>query len=356
MTTYRAVKPWQVHYPDPIRGAAGDRLTLGRRDDEFPGWVWAMTADGREGWVPESWLRVEGESGVLLRDYDAAELPLETGDKVSGDLVESGWLWATVAGGRMGWAPLDCLELLRRDGRGPAELRPISFETGFTRWAEGSVLARFGETHVLCNVTLENALPPWLKNRVPPQGWLTAEYAMLPRSTHTRSQREQRWPKGRTQEISRLVGRSLRAALDLSLLGERTLTVDCDVLQADGGTRTAAISGGWVAVALALRPLIAAGELPPEVLKRQIAAVSVGILGGHPLLDLDYSEDSTAEVDLNVVMTSTGEFIELQGTAEGEPFGRDQLDSLLDRAAAGIRQLTERQNNALASARPHDAQ
>ena len=349
MPTYRAVKPWTVHYPDPIRGAAGDRLTLGRRDDEFPGWIWATAADGREGWVPESWLLLEGEDGVLLRDYDATELSLAPGDEVSGDLVESDWLWATGAGSRTGWAPLDCLMLARRDGRGPEELRPISFETGFTRWAEGSVLARFGDTHVLCNISIENALPPWLKNRTPPQGWLTAEYAMLPRSTHTRSQREQRWPKGRTQEISRLIGRSLRAALDLSLLGERTITVDCDVLQADGGTRTAAISGGWVAVALALRPLIDAGELPAAVIKRQIAAISVGIVNGQPLLDLDYSEDSTAEVDLNVVMTAAGEFIEVQGTAEGDPFGRNQLDILLNRASAGILQLAARQIDALIS-------
>lgn len=343
MTTYRAIKPWHIHYPDPIRGTVGDRLALGRRDDEYPGWIWAE-ADGRAGWVPESWLRIEGESGILLRDYTAAELPLEPGDVVNGDLVEGGWLWSTTAGGQAGWAPLDCLELVRRDGRRAADLRPVSFEIGFTRWAEGSVLARFGDTHVLCNVTIENALPPWLKNRTPPQGWLTAEYAMLPRSTHSRSQREQRWPKGRTQEISRLVGRSLRAAVDLSLLGERTLTVDCDVLQADGGTRTAAITGGWLAVALALRPLIAAGELPAAVLQRQIAAVSVGVAGGQTLLDLDYSEDSAAEVDLNVVMTATGEFIEVQGTAEGAPFGRDQLGDLLDQAAAGIRELNRQQN------------
>ena len=235
----------------------------------------------------------------------------------------------------------------RADGRAPADLRPIAFETGFTRWAEGSVLARFGQTHVLCNVTIENSLPPWLKNRTPPQGWLTAEYAMLPRSTLTRSPREQRWPKGRSQEISRLVGRSLRAALDLSLLGERTLTVDCDVLQADGGTRTAAISGGWVAVALALRPLIAAGELPSAVLKRQIAAISVGLVGGMVLLDLDYGEDSAAEVDLNVVMTAGGEFVEVQGTAEGEPFPRPALDALLDLAAAGVRALSALQLRAL---------
>ena len=236
----------------------------------------------------------------------------------------------------------------RADGRAPADLRPIAFETGFTRWAEGSVLARFGQTHVLCNVTIDNSLPPWLKNRTPPQGWLTAEYAMLPRSTHTRSAREQRWPKGRTQEIGRLVGRSLRAALDLSLLGERTLTVDCDVLQADGGTRTAAISGGWVALALALRPLIEAGDLPAAALKRQIAAVSVGLVGGQVLLDLDYGEDSAAEVDLNVVMTAGGEFVEVQGTAEGDPFPRTVLEVLLDRAAAGIRDLCGLQLRALA--------
>ena len=347
MTTYRAIKSWQIHYPDPIRGVTGDRLSIGRRDDGFPGWVWATAADSRAGWVPESWLSVEGNSGVLLRDYAAAELALVPGDMVSGDLVESGWLWATAADGQIGWAPLDCLELVRRDGRSPINLRPIAFETGFTRWAEGSVLARFGDTHVLCNVTIDNALPPWLKNRTPLQGWLTAEYAMLPRSTHTRSQREQRWPKGRTQEISRLIGRSLRAALDLSLLGERTLTVDCDVLQADGGTRTAAISGGWVAMALALRPLIVAGELPGTVLKRQVAAVSVGIVDHEVLLDLDYSEDASAAVDLNVVMTATGEFIEVQGTAEGEPFSREQLNALLDRATTGIRALCRHQYEAI---------
>lgn len=349
MATYRALKPWQVHYPDPIRGQAGDRLALGGHDEEYPGWVWATAADGRSGWVPESWLRVDGDCGVLLREYNATELALEPGDMVSSDQVESGWLWATTTDSRSGWAPLDCLELARRDGRGPADLRPVSFETGFTRWAEGSVLARFGDTHVLCNVTIENALPPWLKNRVPPQGWLTAEYAMLPRSTHTRSQREQRWPKGRTQEIGRLVGRSLRAALDLTLLGERTLTVDCDVLQADGGTRTAAISGGWVALTLALRPLIDAAELPPAVLRRQVAAISVGVVGGQTLLDLDYSEDSTAEVDLNVVMTAAGEFIEVQGTAEGTPIDRRQLEALLDRAAAGVHMLCALQQSALHS-------
>jgi ribonuclease PH len=227
-------------------------------------------------------------------------------------------------------------------------LRPISFETGFTRWAEGSVLARFGETHVLCNVTIDNRLPPWLKNAAEPHGWLTAEYALLPRSTQTRTEREQRWPKGRTQEISRLIGRSLRMALDLSLLGERTLTVDCDVLQADGGTRTAAVSGGWLAVALALRPLIESGALPASVHRAQIAAISAGLVGGSPMLDLDYGEDVAADVDLNVVMTGDGELVEVQGTAEGAPFNRAQFDALLELAAAGIAEIVVLQREALA--------
>ena len=239
--------------------------------------------------------------------------------------------------------------VVRHDGRGPGDLRPITFETGFTRWAEGSALTRFGNTHVLCNVTIENAVPPWLKGRTPPQGWLTAEYAMLPRSTHTRTQREQRWPKGRTQEISRLIGRSLRAALDLSLLGERTITVDCDVLLADGGTRTAAICGGWVALVVALRPLIDDGTLPATVMRRQIAAVSVGLVNDQPMLDLDYSEDSTAEVDLNVVMTADSEYIEVQGTAEGAPFARELMNNLLDIATAGIHDLARLQREAISA-------
>lgn len=235
----------------------------------------------------------------------------------------------------------------RFDNRQPDQLRPIGFEAGFTRWAEGSVLAKFGETHVLCNVSIEDSLPPWLRNREEPHGWLTAEYAMLPRSTHTRTGREQRWPKGRTQEISRLIGRSLRMALDLSALGERTLTVDCDVLQADGGTRTAAICGGYVAVVLALRPLMAAGALPATALRHQIAAVSVGIVDGVPLLDLAYQEDVAAEVDLNVVMTGAGDLVEIQGTAEKAPFPRAQLDELVGLAAAGIAQLGAAQAAAL---------
>lgn len=236
----------------------------------------------------------------------------------------------------------------RSHDRPLTDLRPVYFETGFTRWAEGSVLVRFGETHVLCNVTIDNKLPTWLKNAAEPHGWLTAEYALLPRSTLTRTDREQRWPKGRTQEISRLIGRSLRMALDLSLLGERTLTVDCDVLQADGGTRTAAISGGWLALALALRPLIESGALPASVHRAQIAAISAGLVGGRPLLDLDYREDVAADVDLNVVMTGESELVEVQGTAEGAPFSREQFDALLDLAAAGIKKIVVLQSETLA--------
>ncbi len=231
----------------------------------------------------------------------------------------------------------------RIDGRSVDELRPITFTPHFTKWAEGSVLAKFGETHVLCNVTIENTLPRWLQNDPNPHGWLTAEYAMLPRSTHSRRNRENRWPKGRTQEISRLIGRSLRMALNLEALGERTITVDCDVLQADGGTRTAAISGGWVALCLALRPLIAQGELPDTVIRHQIGAISVGIFNGTPMLDLPYTEDVAAETDLNVVMTASGQLVEIQGTAEKEPFTQKQLSQLIDLAEIGIKQIAQLQ-------------
>lgn len=239
--------------------------------------------------------------------------------------------------------------MTRADGRLPHQLRPITFDIGFTRWAEGSVLAKFGDTHVLCNVTVEDTLPNWLRYSSEPHGWLTAEYAMLPRSTQRRTLREQRWPKGRTQEIARLIGRSLRMALNLSELGQRTLTVDCDVLQADGGTRTAAICGGWLAVQLALQPLIAAGNLPASVRRHQIAAISVGVVDGTPLLDLPYVEDVAAEVDLNVVMTAVGDLIEVQGTAEKEPFPRSQLDALLNLAQQGIQAITSLQQAALAN-------
>ena len=205
--------------------------------------------------------------------------------------------------------------MTRPDGRKADQLRPISFETGFTKHAEGSVLTKFGDTHVLCNVSIESSVPNWLKYKPEDEqhGWVTAEYAMLPRSTHTRTRREQKWPKGRTQEISRLIGRSLRMSLDLKKLGVRSFYVDCDVLQADGGTRTASITGGWVALMLALKPLIASGEVPEDVMAHQIAAISVGVVNGTPVLDLPYVEDSAADVDLNVVMTGSGDFVEVQG-------------------------------------------
>lgn len=235
----------------------------------------------------------------------------------------------------------------RTNNRADDRIRPVNFELNFVKVAEGSVLAKFGDTHVLCNVTVDDRLPNWLRNQPKMHGWLTAEYALLPRSTQQRVRREQRWPKGRTQEISRLIGRSLRMAVDLDALGLRQLIVDCDVLQADGGTRTTAISGGWLAVKLALDPLIAAGEVPAEVLCNQVAAISVGIVDGRLLLDLDYSEDVAAAVDLNVVMTGSGEIVEIQGAAEKAPFSRQQLDQLVDLAALGCRQVTEAQNEAL---------
>ena len=241
------------------------------------------------------------------------------------------------------------LVMNRSDLRTPDQLRPIQFETNYSKYAEGSVLAKFGHTHVLCNVTVDENLPGWLRRQAEPHGWLTAEYAMLPRSTQRRTRREQRWPKGRTQEISRLIGRSLRMAVDLQALGRRQLIVDCDVLQADGGTRTAAVTGAWLAVCLALQPLINQGTLPDGVLRRQIAAISVGIVNGTPLLDLKYDEDVAAVVVFNVIMTAGGQIVEIQGTAEKAPFARDQLDILVDLAGLGIRQLIESQKQALAS-------
>lgn len=225
-------------------------------------------------------------------------------------------------------------------------MRQVTFDLHYTRWAEGSVLCKFGDTHLLCNVTLEEDLPRWLKEREQPHGWLTADYQMLPRSTHRR-RTEGLCPGGRVQEISRLIGRSLRMALDLEQLGEHQLVVDCTVLQADGGTRTAAITGGWVAVALALKPLIAAGTVPAAVMRHQVAAVSVGLVDGQPLLDLDYEADSRADVDLNVVMTATGSIVEVQGTGERAPFSRAALGQLLDLAAGGIESLVAAQKLAL---------
>jgi ribonuclease PH len=235
----------------------------------------------------------------------------------------------------------------RQDGRFPHQLRPVSFDLHYTRWAEGSVLVKFGRTHVLCNATLDDRLPNWLRYSAATHGWVTAEYALLPRSTHSRVGRETRWPKGRTQEISRLIGRSLRMAVDLESLGERQIIVDCDVLQADGGTRTAAVTGGWVALQLALKPLIAAGDVPPQVMRHQVAAISVGIVGDQLLLDLPYHEDVTAAVDLNVVMTASGRLIEIQGTAEKAPFTVEQHHALLALASQGIEQLVALQQKAI---------
>jgi len=235
---------------------------------------------------------------------------------------------------------------MRTDGRRTDQLRPVKLEIGYTRWAEGSVLVTQGDTVVLCNATVDEQLPPWMMRAREERGWVTGEYAMLPRSTHTRTQRETT-PQARTQEIRRLIGRSLRTAVRLELLGKRQIIVDCDVLQADGGTRTAAVTGGYVALVLAARKLIAAGLVSPEALLAPVAAVSVGVVGGEPLLDLCYAEDVRADMDMNVVMNRDGHFIEVQGTAERQPFDRTMLNRLLDLAAGGIGELLRLQCRAL---------
>jgi ribonuclease PH len=236
-----------------------------------------------------------------------------------------------------------------RTGRGLLELRPVQLEPGISRHAEGSCLVRFGDTQVLCTASVEDRVPPHVLGTG--AGWVTAEYGMLPRSTHERMAREAARGKqgGRTLEIQRLVGRALRAALDLRELGPRTITLDCDVLQADGGTRTAAITGGFVALAQAVRKLRASGKLKGSPMRRSVAAVSAGILDGQIHLDLDYEEDSTAEVDLNVVATSEGRLVEVQGTAEGKPFGPDDLDHMVAAALSGIARLVQAQERALAT-------
>jgi ribonuclease PH len=236
-------------------------------------------------------------------------------------------------------------QLTRPDGRQPDELRSIKFTLDYVDYPEGSVLIELGSTRVLCNASVEETVPAWMARRG--GGWLTAEYALLPRSTHTRTSRETRGLRGRTQEIRRLIGRSLRAGVDLDLLGERTVVVDCDVLQADGGTRTASVTGGYVAVALALSRLAERGLVPTGALKSPIAAISVGIIERQARLDLCYAEDRDAEVDLNVVMTAGGELVEVQGTAEGAPFSRETLDHMLDLAAQGIACLVQSQREAL---------
>ena len=236
----------------------------------------------------------------------------------------------------------------RHDSRAPDALRPVKFTRSFTRYAEGSVLVEFGHTRVLCTASIEEGVPGFLRGKG--QGWVTAEYGMLPRATHTRGAREAAKGKqsGRTQEIQRLIGRSLRAALNLAALGERTVTLDCDVLQADGGTRTAAITGAWVALAEACAKLMRDKGITDPI-HGQIAAVSVGIVSGRPVLDLDYVEDSAAETDMNVVMNSGGGFIEVQGTAEGHAMRRDELDALLALAQKGTAELFVAQRAALAT-------
>lgn len=234
----------------------------------------------------------------------------------------------------------------RANRRAADQMRPVCFDRGFTRHAEGSVLIAFGDTRVLCTASVDSTVPPFLRGRG--RGWVTAEYGMLPRSTHTRTLREATRGRqsGRTLEIQRLIGRALRQAVDLNALGERTITVDCDVLQADGGTRTASITGGWVALVDALDGLVGAGALPETPLVAQVAAVSTGIVDGQVFLDLDYSEDSRADTDMNFVMDNEGRFIEIQGTAEVAPFTEDELRQLTVVAAKGISQLTDLQNAA----------
>ena len=236
---------------------------------------------------------------------------------------------------------------MRPSGRAPDQLRSIQLERHYTRHAEGSVLCSFGDTRVLCTASISERVPSFLRGKG--QGWVTAEYGMLPRATHTRSDREASRGKqgGRTLEIQRLIGRSLRAVTDLEALGERTITLDCDVIQADGGTRTASITGAWVALADAVQSLLESGQISRSPLHSQVAAVSVGIYQGEPLLDLDYAEDSEAETDMNVVMKEAGGFVEVQGTAEGHAFRRDELDRMLDLSHQGIEQLMGHQREAL---------
>src|SRR5579859_406795 len=237
--------------------------------------------------------------------------------------------------------------MTRPSGRASDELRPVRFTRAHAKHAEGSVLIEFGDTQVLCTASVEDSVPAFLRGKA--QGWITAEYGMLPRATHTRTAREAARGRqsGRTQEIQRLIGRSLRAVVDLRALGERTVTLDCDVLQADGGTRTAAITGAYVALAEACERLAARRQIGASPLHGQVAAVSVGIVGGVPVLDLDYAEDSQAETDMNVVMNNGGAFIEIQGTAEGHAFRRHELDALLNLAASGIGELCSLQAQAL---------
>jgi ribonuclease PH len=237
---------------------------------------------------------------------------------------------------------------MRPSKRAPDEMRPVTLTRDYTMYAEGSVMVEFGHTKVLCNASVDERVPAFLRGK--DQGWVTAEYGMLPRSTTQRMGREAARGKqgGRTMEIQRLIGRSLRAVVDMQKLGERTITIDCDVIQADGGTRTASITGGFVALAEAVEKLMADGTLQENPLRDSVASISVGIYQGTPILDLDYAEDSNAETDMNVVMTRSGEFIEIQGTAEGHPFSEEEMNHMLRLAKQGIGQLCESQQAALA--------
>jgi ribonuclease PH len=239
---------------------------------------------------------------------------------------------------------------MRPSGRDLDQMRPVTFTAGYTRHAEGSVLAEFGDTKVLCTASVEQRVPAWMRNKG--RGWVTGEYGMLPRATHTRSGREAARGKqsGRTQEIQRLIGRSLRAVTDLEALGERMVTLDCDVLQADGGTRTASISGAYVALVIAMNGLCKKHNLKRNPVYGQIAAVSVGIYEGRPVLDLDYDEDSNAETDMNIVMNDAGRFVEVQGTAEGHAFSQEELDAMMQLGAKGVSEIVIAQTAAIAAA------
>jgi len=240
------------------------------------------------------------------------------------------------------------MSFARTDGRAADQVRPTDIQPGFLPYAEGSALITMGDTRVVCTASLDESVPRWVRNTG--KGWITAEYAMLPRATHTRTARDNSRDKlqGRVQEIQRLIGRSLRAIADLKALGERQIFIDCDVLQADGGTRTAAITGAYVALALASKKLLKSGKITRPLMTNQVAAVSVGIVDSTPLLDLRYDEDSRAQVDMNIVCTSEGRFIELQGTAEGEPFSREQMEALLALGMHGIEELLEKQRAVIA--------
>ncbi|WP_127529767.1 ribonuclease PH [Paenibacillus kobensis] len=239
---------------------------------------------------------------------------------------------------------------MRTDGRQEGQLRPVTIQTNVNKYAEGSVMIEFGDTKVLCTASVEERVPPFMKGQG--KGWVTAEYSMLPRATQTRNQREAAKGKlgGRTMEIQRLIGRALRSVVDLPALGERTITLDCDVIQADGGTRTTSITGAFIAMAIAIHKLSEKHNFNKYPITDFLASVSVGVINGKPLLDLNYEEDSKAKVDMNVVMTGAGQFVEVQGTGEESPFTRDELHSLLGLAESGIHELVEKQREALGSA------